>query len=32
MDNSVLFLISVVSAMLIGYIAVKKNWKIIDIF
>jgi len=32
MDSSILFLTTVVFGIIIGYIAVKKHWKIIDLF
>jgi len=32
MDNSIIFVITVVSAIIIGYVAVKRHWKIADIF
>jgi len=32
MDNLIIFVITVVSAIVIGYIAVKRQWKIADIF
>jgi len=32
MDSSMLFLISVIVAMAIGYLAVKRHWKIADLF
>jgi hypothetical protein len=32
MDSATLFLITVVTAMIIGYFAVKKHWKIADLF
>jgi len=32
MENAILFVITVVSSIVIGYVAVKKRWKIADIF
>lgn len=32
MDNSIIFVITVVSAIVIGHVAAKRHWKIADIF